>query len=78
MDDALTRASVPPQSSPALDKVETRPRRRVGGLSSVVVLVALAALIFASRSQATSPFTEKFALLLLFLAGLMALKDFGD
>jgi len=78
MDDALTRASVPPQSSPVSEKPETYPRRRVGALSSVAVLVVLAAVIFASRSQATSPFNEKFALLLLFLAGLLALKDFGD
>ena len=78
LDDALTRASVPPQSSPVLDKPETHPRRRVGALSSVAVLVALAAVIFASRSQATSLFSEKFALLLLLLAGLLALKDFGD
>ena len=78
MDDALTRASAPPQSPHVLDKLEGRPRRMGGALSSAAVLVALAAVVFASRPQAGSPLTEKFALLLIFLAGLIALKGSGD
>jgi len=77
MDDALTRASVPPPSTPVLDKPEASPRRKGSALFSVTLLAALAAVVF-MHPQAASPITEKFALLVIFLAGLMALKDFRD
>lgn len=78
MDDVLTGASAPNQVNPGVDTQEAHPPGTRSTLSAVTILLILTVMLFVTRTQPSGPLTEKFALLLLFLAGLMAFKDFVD
>jgi len=77
VDDALTRVSAPNLSQSAGNQQST-PTRGGGSAPMVMGILVFAAIFLISRSSSTSPATEKFAFVLLLLAGLMALRNVAD
>jgi predicted unusual protein kinase regulating ubiquinone biosynthesis (AarF/ABC1/UbiB family) len=78
IDDALQRASAANETWPEQDEAGGRQTKTGGSTSDMTTICALAAVLFVFRSSAASPLTEKAALLLLLLAGWLALKKFTD
>jgi len=75
MDEALTRASAPSQSAPTLD--DRSQAKRTSG-TDITIIFVFAMVLLVVQSASTNPLTEKLVLLLVLLAGLMALRKFGD
>lgn len=77
LDEALTHASAPQQFSPTVERRDASPSRSHGTLSSLSVVLLLAAVLFAARAGA-NPLADKLPLLLLLLGGLIALRESAD
>lgn len=76
-DEALTHASAPRQFNPGMERPDSSQPRSRGTLSSLTVVLLLAAVLLAARAGA-NPLTDKLPLLLLLLGGLMALRETAD
>ncbi|HEY6253588.1 MAG TPA: AarF/UbiB family protein [Candidatus Angelobacter sp.] len=75
VDDALTRASAP---NPSQSAGNERPQNQTTGSGStaiVTVILVFATILFMSQSSGTNPVMEKFALVLVLLGGLVALRN---
>jgi predicted unusual protein kinase regulating ubiquinone biosynthesis (AarF/ABC1/UbiB family) len=78
LDDALTRASAPNQSDPTLDE-RSRPKTRTASRTpDVMMILIFVAMLLLLQSSNVNPLMEKLGLLLVFLAGLIALRKLGD
>lgn len=78
LDDALTQASEPNRFGPTLDQSGHRQTKESGSPAGVTMIAVVAAVLLLFQSSSMNPLTEKTALLLLVLAGMMALKHVGD
>jgi ubiquinone biosynthesis protein len=74
----IMRAAVPNQCGPAWYKPTVHLLWPGRTLSAALVVLLLAAALFVSHPPSANPLAEKLSLLLLFLAGLMALRELGD
>jgi predicted unusual protein kinase regulating ubiquinone biosynthesis (AarF/ABC1/UbiB family) len=74
IDDALQRASAANETGPGHDDAGGRVKKTGNWMSDTTTICALAAVLLVFRSPTPSPLTEKAALLLLLLAGWLALK----
>ena len=75
LDQALTRAAAPNPASPAMES--GRAAKRTGGNDAMMIFV-LVAVVLISQSSRVSPAMERVLLLLVFLAGMMALRKSTD
>lgn len=78
VDEALTHASAP-RTVQSAGEGRAQPQNKGSGSTAVAtVILVFAVMLFVSRSSGTNPAMEKFALVLLLLAGLMALRNVGN
>ncbi|MGC2743293.1 MAG: hypothetical protein WA672_08900, partial [Candidatus Angelobacter sp.] len=74
VDDALPRTSTP--KSGAANNDGPQPQAAASGSTAIIMAIfVLCAVLFVSQSSNTHPAMQTFALVLVLLAGLMALRD---
>ena len=78
IDDALRRTSAPNETRSDQDEAGGRPTKARSSMSDVTIICLLAVVLLFFWSSAADPMREKAVLLVLLLAGWVALKKFAD